>query len=73
MLLDIIFDVSFAKGFNSHPALKWIAMAGGYFWQAEIKRHPQDDAFLFGTGFEWNKRISEFKLLSAAILGISTE
>lgn len=50
------FDISFAKAFRSNPQLKWIAMAGGYFWQAEIKRHPQDDAFLFGTGFELNKK-----------------
>jgi hypothetical protein len=49
------FDISFAKGFYASP-LKWIVMAGGYFWQAEIRRHPQDDAFLFGTGLEWNKK-----------------
>ena len=63
------FDVSFAKGFNSHPALKWIAMAGGYFWQAEIRRHPQDDAFLFGTGFEWNKKNLKIQTSVSGYLG----
>jgi len=63
------FDGSFAKGFRSHPALKWIVMAGGYFWQAEIRRHPQDDAFLFGTGFEWNKKNLRIQTTVSGYLG----
>ncbi|HMG67582.1 MAG TPA: hypothetical protein VK588_07845 [Chitinophagaceae bacterium] len=63
------FDVSFAKGFHSHPTLKWIAMAGGYFWQAEIRRHPQDDAFLFGSGLEWNKKNLRIQTSVAGYLG----
>jgi hypothetical protein len=63
------FDASFAKGFRSHPALKWIVMAGGYFWQAEIRRHPQDDAFLFGTGLEWNKKNLRIQTTFSGYLG----
>jgi len=63
------FDFSFAKGFHSHPSLKWIVMAGGYFWQAEIRRHPQDDAFLFGTGFEWNKKNLRIQTSISGYLG----
>jgi hypothetical protein len=67
------FDVSFAKGFHSHPALKWIVMAGGYFWQAEIRRHPQDDAFLLEPVLNGTQKISGSRLLSVAISVISTE
>jgi len=63
------FDGSFAKGFRSQPALKWIVMAGGYFWQAEIRRHPQDDAFLFGTGFEWNRKRLKIQTTVSGYLG----
>jgi|SRR6266487_5664028 len=63
------FDISFAKGFHSHPAVKWIVMAGGYFWQAEIKREPQDDAFLFGTGLEWNKKNLRIQTSVSGYLG----
>jgi hypothetical protein len=64
------FDLSFAKGFHSAPALKWIVMAGGYFWQADnIERHRQDDAFLFGSGFEWNKKNLRIQTCIAGYLG----
>ncbi len=63
------FDISIAKGFRHNPALKWIAMTGGYFWQAEINRHPQDDAFLFGTGFEWNRKNLRMQIYGAGYLG----
>ncbi|HEY0433228.1 MAG TPA: hypothetical protein VGC95_05120 [Chitinophagaceae bacterium] len=49
------FDFSLGKGLPKHPSLKWMVMVGGYFWQAEIRRHPQDDALLYGTGMEYNK------------------
>jgi len=51
------FDVSFNKGFMSIPGLKWITMLGAYFWECDnvTVRHRQEDAFLFGTGLEWNK------------------
>jgi hypothetical protein len=34
---------------------KWIGMAGFLVWQTNEDKHRQDDAILFGTGFEWNK------------------
>jgi len=33
---------------------KWIGMAGFFVWQTNIDQHRQDDALLFGSGFEWN-------------------
>ena len=48
------FDVSVGKLFRGIP-LKWIAMAGFYCWQIEQEDFRQNDAFLFGTGFEWNQ------------------
>jgi len=64
------FDISFAKAFHSNPALKWIMMAGGYFWQADnIMRHRQDDAFLFGSGLEWNKKNIKIQTCVTGYLG----
>ena len=48
------FDLSFGKPFH-HSAIKWVGMLGFYSWQVESEKHNQDDAFLFGTGLEWNK------------------
>ena len=65
------FDVSFAKGFHAHPELKWIAMAGGYFWQADNveSRNRQDDAFLFGGGLEWSKKNLSIQTCITGYLG----
>jgi hypothetical protein len=64
------FDISFAKAFHAMPALKWIMMAGGYFWQADnIMRHRQDDAFLFGSGLEWNKKNIRIQTCVTGYLG----
>ncbi|MDZ4808290.1 MAG: hypothetical protein SGI96_08460 [Bacteroidota bacterium] len=35
---------------------KWIGMAGFLVWQTNIEKHRQNDAILFGSGFEWNKK-----------------
>jgi len=58
------FDISVGKTFRSSPSLKWITMLGVYIWQVDnvVIRHRQDDAFLFGTGLEWNTK--SFKLQS---------
>jgi hypothetical protein len=48
------FDISFGKPIN-HSALKWTGMLGFYSWHIESDKNNQDDAFLFGTGLEWNK------------------
>ncbi len=34
---------------------KWITMAGFFVWQTNSDKLRQDDAFLCGTGIEWNK------------------
>ena len=35
---------------------KWIGMIGFFVWQTNQGSHRQDDAILFGSGFEWNKK-----------------
>jgi hypothetical protein len=35
---------------------KWIAMAGFFVWQTNVDNFRQDDAFLFGSGVEWNHK-----------------
>jgi hypothetical protein len=35
-------------------AWKWISMAGFFCWQTNVDTFRQNDAFLFGSGFEWN-------------------
>jgi hypothetical protein len=62
------FDLSFGKIIN-HSPLKWIGMAGFYTWQIESDRHNQDDAFLFGTGLEWNKNLLKVQTYVAGYLG----
>ncbi|MBS1759535.1 MAG: hypothetical protein JST23_05355 [Bacteroidetes bacterium] len=47
-------DVSMGKPINKN--LKWMSMAGLFVWQQENDRLRQDDAFLFGSGFQWNKK-----------------
>jgi hypothetical protein len=47
------FDLSFGKPLS--PQFKWIGMVGFYTWQLVSDDHRQDDAFLFGSGLEWNR------------------
>ncbi|MBC7875384.1 MAG: hypothetical protein H7Y01_15395 [Ferruginibacter sp.] len=37
-------------------AWKWISMAGFFCWQTNVDTFRQNDAFLFGSGFEWNHK-----------------
>ncbi|MEQ1677009.1 MAG: hypothetical protein ABL876_09925 [Chitinophagaceae bacterium] len=62
------FDLSFGKVIN-HSPLKWIGMAGFYTWQIESKEHNQDDAFMFGSGLEWNKKSLKVQSYVAGYLG----
>jgi len=62
------FDVSFGKPF-SNSSVKWIGMAGFYTWQIESEKHNQDDAFLFGSGLEWNKNNWRLQTYIAGYLG----
>lgn len=60
-------DVSFGKPLSAN--LKWIGMAGLYVWQLTGDKHRQDDAFLFGTGLEWNKNGWKLQGYAAGYLG----
>ena len=60
-------DVSMGKPLS--PSLKWIGMAGLYVWQLTGDGHRQDDAFLFGTGLEWNRNNWKLQATAAGYLG----
>lgn len=62
------FDVSFGKPFKN-SSLKWIGMAGFLTWQIKSDKHNQDDAFLFGSGLEWNKNNWRLQTYIAGYLG----
>ena len=61
------FDVSFGKPVL--PSLKLIGMAGFYVWQIESEFFRQNDAFLFGSGFEFNKNKWRLQSYVAGYLG----
>jgi hypothetical protein len=61
-------DVSAGKRIGRSP-LKWIGMLGFYSWQIESIEHNQDDAFLFGTGLEWNGPALKVQSYVAGYLG----
>ena len=61
-------DLSMAKPFTSLH-LKWIAMAGFYCWQIEQEDFRQNDAFLFGSGLEWNPGSWRVQTYVAGYLG----
>lgn len=48
---------------------KWIGMLGFYVWQTNIDKHRQDDAILFGSGFEWNNKGFRFQGYVAGYTG----
>ncbi|HUM97198.1 MAG TPA: hypothetical protein PK275_05035 [Chitinophagaceae bacterium] len=60
-------DVSMGKYIN--PQLRWISMAGLYVWQMDKGDLRQNDAFLFGTGLEWNKNNWKLQPYFAGYLG----
>jgi hypothetical protein len=62
------FDLSFGKPFNSSQ-LKWIGMLGFYSWQLIQYGRRQNDAFLFGTGAEWNTKTLRLQTYIAGYLG----
>ncbi|HET6993677.1 MAG TPA: hypothetical protein VFI06_01785 [Chitinophagaceae bacterium] len=61
------FDLSFGKPLN--PSLKWIGMLGFYSWQLINVGRRQDDAFLFGTGAEWNTKTLRLQTYISGYLG----
>lgn len=62
------FDLSWGKKLGQ-SALKWIGMLGFYVWQIESDDFNQNDAFLFGTGFEWNKNFLKIQTTFAGYAG----
>jgi len=62
------FDVSFGKSFSS-SSFKWIGMLGFYSWQLITVGRRQNDAFLFGTGGEWNTKSLKLQTYVAGYLG----
>lgn len=61
-------DLSSGMPFGKSP-WKWIAMAGFYNWQMNKDDLRQNDAFLFGTGFEWEKNNWKLQTSVAGYLG----
>jgi hypothetical protein len=61
------FDVSFGKPLS--PALTWTGMLGFYSWQIISDSHRQNDAFLFGTGAEWNSKTWKLQANVAGYIG----
>ncbi|HRF19380.1 MAG TPA: hypothetical protein PK977_14490 [Chitinophagaceae bacterium] len=61
------FDLSFGKTLGKN--LKWNGMTGFYSWQIQSDKHQQDDAFLFGTGLEWNQNNWRIQTNVAGYLG----
>jgi hypothetical protein len=62
------FDFNFGKPLNN-KSWKWIGMAGFYVWQMVSDKHRQDDAFLFGSGLEYNKNKWKGQAYLAGYLG----
>ena len=52
-----------------NPEWKWVAMAGFLVWQTNSDVLRQDDAFLFGSGVEWNHKGFRFQGYSAGYIG----
>lgn len=62
------FNMAFGKPFRNSQ-FRWIGMAGFYAWQMISDRHHQNDAFLFGTGVEWQKKNTIIQTYGAGYLG----
>lgn len=60
-------DVSMGKPLSHN--LKWISMAGLYVWQQDKDDLRQNDAFLFGSGLQWNKKGWKLETSFAGYLG----
>ena len=48
---------------------KWMTMIGFLVWQTNQDALRQDDAFLFGSGFEWNRNNTRLQVYGAGYLG----
>jgi hypothetical protein len=52
-----------------NPEWKWMTMIGFLVWQTNQDALRQDDAFLFGSGFEWNHNDLRLQAYGAGFLG----
>lgn len=66
------FDISFGKPFG-HSALTWTGMLGFYSWHIESDKNNQDDAFMFGTGLQWDKNSWRIETNVAGYIGYLEE
>jgi hypothetical protein len=60
-------DLSFGKPLGG--GFRWTGMLGFYAWHLQSDQHNQNDAFLFGTGLEWNRRGWRLQAQVAGYLG----
>lgn len=65
--MGYFFDISYGKPLSKQ--LRLIGMAGFLCWQMNGDGHRQNDAFLFGSGLEWNKNGWRFQGYGAGYLG----
>ena len=62
------FDVSAGKPLGA-SGFKWIGMLGFYCWQIDRNDLRQDDAFLFGTGLQYQKKDWKLETSFSGYLG----
>ncbi|RXK60385.1 hypothetical protein ESA94_07905 [Lacibacter luteus] len=62
------FDVSTGGALSKNRKWKYMAMAGFLVWQLNNDQ-PQNDAFLFGTGVEYNHKTFQLQTTVAGFLG----
>lgn len=63
------FAINMGKPLNKTKTLKLTAMTGFLVWQIESDIFKQDDAFLFGAGFEYRKKNFSLQTNVAGYLG----
>ena len=61
-------DLGGAVPFHN-PHWKWMGMAGFLVWQTNDDDLRQNDAFLFGSGFEWNQNHFRVQASGAGYVG----
>lgn len=54
--LDAAFGDSYGKGKGFFRHVRWYAELGFYSWQTYLDNYPQNDAFLFGCGIDFDFR-----------------
>jgi hypothetical protein len=62
-------DAGMSLVMKNNPAWKWMTMLGFLVWQTNDDDLKQNDAFLFGTGVEWNYRGFRLQAYGAGFIG----